>query len=449
MTPWIWSKSDSVHQKQPPAKTAAAVTSPLACGPGALAERCAQTLTPTTATMTTSKRASSLRMDRSSAARRREAQGGAVHAPALAGRRRAVVEHVAEMPAAAPAMSLGAGHEQGVVGPGADCAGDRPDEARPAGAAVKLVLRAEDRETAAGAEEMAAAMLLVERAAAGALGALLAQHPELLGAQPAAPLLRRQIDLERLRRRLGPAAEQDRAEGGHGRGARAAKESSLVHSHRLASCCCDANSAGAAPRLHPAASSRKAEARHTWGRRLRWTIERADGAGPADGISCAWRWSDDEDWPGVRIADSGRFRACHHRIAPGRAGDELRAAARDRPRRRRGRRADLLSTVRARPGGRLLPSWRTGLELLRQWRIHARTGARPKRDHVRPARQRRVAGRHRSDTTRGRGPCPRPRGAAAAFRHPADEPDRTFLGLGPGDALRRAISAARAANAAA
>src|SRR5262244_1052664 len=46
------------------------------------------------------------------ALRRRELHGDAVHAVALAGGWRAVVEHVAEMAAAAPAMHLGAQHQQ-------------------------------------------------------------------------------------------------------------------------------------------------------------------------------------------------------------------------------------------------------------------------------------------------------------------------------------------------
>src|SRR5688500_16046153 len=183
----MWSKSDSVHQKQPPAKTAAALTSPFACGRGGV-ERCAQTVAPAAASAIRRK-TSSLRIARTSAARRREAHRHAVHAPALPGGRRAVVEDVTEMAAAAPAMDFGPGHEQGVVGAGADRAGDRPGEARPAGAAFELVLRAKHGKVAASAQEIAAAMLPVERAASGALGALLTKHPELLGGQPPAPLL--------------------------------------------------------------------------------------------------------------------------------------------------------------------------------------------------------------------------------------------------------------------
>src|SRR5512143_560333 len=83
---------------------------------------------------------------------RHELQGDAVVAPALAGGRRAVLEDVALMPAAARAVILGARVDElevprrGHVG-----GGDGFEEARPAGAAVELAGRAEQGQVAAGA----------------------------------------------------------------------------------------------------------------------------------------------------------------------------------------------------------------------------------------------------------------------------------------------------------
>ena len=85
----------------------------------------------------------------------------AVHAVALAGGRRAVVEDVAEMAAAAPAMHLGPNHEQAAVLARADSVRERCGEARPAGAAVELRRRREQRQVAAGATEGAWPMLVV------------------------------------------------------------------------------------------------------------------------------------------------------------------------------------------------------------------------------------------------------------------------------------------------
>src|SRR5688572_27519180 len=102
----MWSKSDSVHQKQPPANTAVALPAALAGGAGAWVVRCAQVTAATPATSRTRARISSLRTTRTSGARRNEAQRRPVHAPPLAGRRRTVVEHVAEMTAASAAMDL-------------------------------------------------------------------------------------------------------------------------------------------------------------------------------------------------------------------------------------------------------------------------------------------------------------------------------------------------------
>ena len=107
---------------------------------------------------------------------RDELQRHAVVAIALAGRRRAVVEDVALVAVAADAVVLDARDHHLHVGLGADGAGQRGIEARPAGAALELGLRAEERQVAAGAVKAALALLGVERARARALGALVAQH---------------------------------------------------------------------------------------------------------------------------------------------------------------------------------------------------------------------------------------------------------------------------------
>src|SRR5580700_1845574 len=108
---------------------------------------------------------------------------------------------MAEMPAAAAAMHLGAGHEKAAVGVGLDHLFERRREARPAGAAVELRAGVEQRLAAAGAVIDPGAVLLVERARPGALGAVLAQHAVLLGRQAPAPFLVAQRDLEILARR--------------------------------------------------------------------------------------------------------------------------------------------------------------------------------------------------------------------------------------------------------
>src|SRR5690606_34070243 len=94
-----------------------------------------------------------------------EAQRQPVVAEAQAGRRRAVVEDMALVAAAAPAMVLGARHGQLVVDPGIDRALDRGIEARPARTALVLRGRGEERRATTGAHEQAASLLVVELAA--------------------------------------------------------------------------------------------------------------------------------------------------------------------------------------------------------------------------------------------------------------------------------------------
>src|SRR3546814_12020147 len=114
-----------------------------------------------------------------------------------------ILEDVAEVAAAAPAVHLRAGQEEAVVLPGADGVRQRLPEARPAGAAVVLVLRRIGGEVAAPAVVEAGALLLQERAAARPLGRLLAQHGLGLGTQQAAPILLALRHLRSEERRVG------------------------------------------------------------------------------------------------------------------------------------------------------------------------------------------------------------------------------------------------------
>src|SRR5262249_26567628 len=101
-----------------------------------------------------------------------EFQGHAVDAVAQSRGRRAVLEDMAQMSAAAPAMHLGAWQQQQVVGGGANGVRQRPIEARPAGLAVVFGFRREQRKIAARAGKRALALLVVERARARGFGAV-------------------------------------------------------------------------------------------------------------------------------------------------------------------------------------------------------------------------------------------------------------------------------------
>src|SRR5260370_14618668 len=112
------------------------------------------------------------------------------------------------MAAAAPAVNFGAQHTEGAVFGLADGVVERLIETRPAGAALELRLRGEQRQVAAGAGEGALTMLFQERARSRALGAFLAQDLILLRRQLRAPLGIGLFDLEFLggarRRRANP-----------------------------------------------------------------------------------------------------------------------------------------------------------------------------------------------------------------------------------------------------
>src|SRR5262245_32474290 len=125
-----------------------------------------------------------------------------VVAPALAGGRRAVVEHVPVVAAAALAVIFGAREEQQVIGLGFEHAWDGREKARPAGAAVELHGGGVDGQIAARANEHAFALLPVERAAPGTLGTLFAQHPERVRREALAPLVLRELQRLARKRRL-------------------------------------------------------------------------------------------------------------------------------------------------------------------------------------------------------------------------------------------------------
>src|SRR6185503_2446218 len=139
---------------------------------------------------------------------RDELQRHAVVAPALIGGRRAVVEYVPVVAAAALAVVLGARVDQVEILLHVERARDGGEEARPAGAGLEFHLGGEHRQAAAGAGVDAGALFFVERAGAGALGAFLAQHVVGLRRQALLPLVLRQ--LERLaRRRHARAGRQE------------------------------------------------------------------------------------------------------------------------------------------------------------------------------------------------------------------------------------------------
>src|SRR5258708_38026518 len=96
-------------------------------------------------------------------------------------------------------MPLGAHHEKAAVACRFDRFVERPPEARPAGGAVDLGAGVDYRLPAAGAMIDPGTVLLVERAGAGALGAMLAQHPVLRWREPPVPLGIVEHDLEGLR----------------------------------------------------------------------------------------------------------------------------------------------------------------------------------------------------------------------------------------------------------
>src|SRR5208337_2907760 len=118
---------------------------------------------------------------------RLEFQGDSIHAVALPSRLGPVVEHVAEMTAAAPAMHFRSWNDQAVIVRGADGVLDRREKARPASAAVEFGFGAKERQIASRTSEQTGAMLVIERAGIWPLRPALLQHLELFGGQDPLP----------------------------------------------------------------------------------------------------------------------------------------------------------------------------------------------------------------------------------------------------------------------
>ena len=116
-----------------------------------------------------------------------EVQRHAVVAPALAGGRRAIIEDMAVVAAAADAVIFGAGQNELVISSGAEYPRDRRKETRPTGAALIFHLGGKRRQIASDTHEDAGTFFIVQRARAGPLGAFLAQHIELRRVQTLAP----------------------------------------------------------------------------------------------------------------------------------------------------------------------------------------------------------------------------------------------------------------------
>src|SRR5690606_13939947 len=111
--------------------------------------------------------------------------------------RRAVLEDVAEVPAAARAHDLLAHHPVAAVLDGEHRAGlDGARVARPASTRVELVPRGEQHVSAAGAAVGALGFVRVQSAGKRALGALLPQLVELLRRELLLPLVHRFLDGE-------------------------------------------------------------------------------------------------------------------------------------------------------------------------------------------------------------------------------------------------------------
>ena len=94
---------------------------------------------------------------------------------------------MAQMTAATGAMDFGAGHEQRAIRLSFDGIGQRLVKARPSCAAFKFRFRREHRQIATGAAKRALALFAIERARAGALGAVLAQDIVSVRRQPLSP----------------------------------------------------------------------------------------------------------------------------------------------------------------------------------------------------------------------------------------------------------------------
>src|ERR1700704_4321370 len=119
-----------------------------------------------------------------------ERERGGVDAEAIAGRRRSVGEHVAEVATALAATDLDTGHEMAVVAMERDGVGHRRfRKAGPPTARFELGVGAEERGLTRRAPIDAVVMAIPILAGEGPLGARLAEHFELSRCQLAAPFV--------------------------------------------------------------------------------------------------------------------------------------------------------------------------------------------------------------------------------------------------------------------
>ena len=137
-----------------------------------------------------------------------EAERDAVVAVAQPGRLRTVVEEMALVAAAADAVVLGARIDQLEVALGAERAGNQREKARPAGAALVLHRRGEERQAAADADEHAGTLLAIQRARARALGPFIAEHVVLLRGKDLPPLVVRALERLGRERHVRALSEQ-------------------------------------------------------------------------------------------------------------------------------------------------------------------------------------------------------------------------------------------------
>jgi len=93
-----------------------------------------------------------------------------------------------EVSETARAMHFRARHEKGAVGFSFYSVRQGLIKARPAGATFELCVRREERQIATRTDESAFALFFVERAAARALCAVLAEHHVLVGRKPFSPI---------------------------------------------------------------------------------------------------------------------------------------------------------------------------------------------------------------------------------------------------------------------
>src|SRR5262245_11019700 len=121
-------------------------------------------------------------------------QGHAVVAPALAGGWRTVVEDVAVMAAAADTVIFGARENQLVIRFVGEHTGNRDEKTRPSSAAFVLHVGCKERQIATDANEYTWPLFVIQKARAGGFSPFLAQHIELRGIKPLAPLLFRQLE---------------------------------------------------------------------------------------------------------------------------------------------------------------------------------------------------------------------------------------------------------------